>query len=380
MAQKKRIMSGMRPTGKLHIGHYLGVLKNWVALQDEYNCYFAVADWHALTTKYDQTEELRQNVLDVVLDWLACGIDPEKSHVYVQSLIPQTAELHIYLSMITPHKWVVGDPTLKDLEKAVKLQMELNSKAYQQVLKELKPNQIEPSGLKELNYAAELVKRDQEKKEEIKNTDEVTTYGLLGYPVLQSADIMTFNADLVPVGIDQVAHIEITRDIARRFNHIYKTDFFHEAHPKLTQIPLLKGMDGEKMGKSFGNDIKISDDEDTTTKKIMKGITDRNRMRRDDSGQVKNCEVIYPYYEIFADETTCAVVKAECESAARGCADCKRQLAELVNEYFRPIRAKRKELEQNPDYVHQIIREGSKRAAEDAQKTIDAVREIIKMY
>ncbi len=336
MAQKKRIMSGMRPTGKLHIGHYLGVLKNWVALQDEYDCYFAVADWHALTTKYDQTTELRQNVFDVVLDWLACGIDPEKSHVYVQSLIPQTAELHIYLSMITPQNWVERDPTLKDMVKAMRGD-------------------------------------DADKNIEI-------SYGLLGYPVLQSADIMIFNADLVPVGIDQVAHIEMTRDVTRRFNHIYKTDFFHEAHPKLTQIPMLKGIDGQKMGKSFENDIKISDDEDTTTKKIMKGITDRNRMRRDDPGKVENCEVIYPYYEIFADEVTCANVKSECEGATRGCADCKRQLAAMVNEYFRPIRAKRKELEQNTDYVHQIIREGSKRAAEDAQKTIDAVREIIKMY
>lgn len=365
MAQKKRIMSGMRPTGKLHIGHYLGVLKNWVALQDEYDCYFAVADWHALTTKYDQTAELRQNVLDVVLDWLACGIDPEKSHVYVQSLIPQTAELHIYLSMITPQNWVERDPTLKDMVKAMRRNDDgVSVVEIPKNLEYLKPREV-------IDYAEkEFEKRDKE----------IISYGLLGYPVLQSADIMIFNADLVPVGIDQVAHIEMTRDITRRFNHIYKTDFFNEAHPKLTQIPMLKGIDGQKMGKSFGNDIKISDDEDTTTKKIMKGITDRNRMRRDDPGQVENCEVIYPYYEIFADEATCAVVKAECESAARGCADCKRQLAELVNEYFRPIRAKRKELEQNPDYVHQIIREGSKRAAEDAQKTIDAVREIIKMY
>jgi len=336
MSQKKRIMSGMRPTGKLHIGHYLGVLKNWVDLQSEYDCYFAVADWHALTTKYDQTSELRQNVLDVVLDWLACGIDPETSHIYVQSLVPQTAELHIYLSMITPQNWVERDPTLKDMVKAMRGD-------------------------------------DIDKNVEI-------SYGLLGYPVLQSADIMTFNADLVPVGIDQVAHIEMTRDVARRFNHIYKTNFFKEAHPKLTQIPMLKGIDGQKMGKSFNNDIKISDDETTTTKKIMKGITDANRIKRDDPGNVDNCEVIYPYYQIFADEATCAAVKSECEGATRGCADCKRQLAEAINEYFRPIRAKRQELEQNIDYVHQIIKEGSKRASDEAQVTIETVRKLVKMY
>lgn len=336
MSQKKRIMSGMRPTGKLHIGHYLGVLKNWVELQSEYDCYFAVADWHALTTKYDQTSELRQNVIDVVLDWLACGIDPNTSHIYVQSLVPQTAELHIYLSMITPQNWVERDPTLKDMVKAMRGD-------------------------------------DENKNVEL-------SYGLLGYPVLQSADIMTFNANLVPVGIDQVAHIEITRDIVRRFHHIYKTDFFNEPVPKLTQIPMLKGIDGQKMGKSFNNDIKISDDEDTTTKKIMKGITDRGRIKRDDPGQTDNCEVIYPYYKIFADENTCACVKEECESAKRGCADCKRQLAELVNEHFRPIRAKRTELENNMDYVHQVIKEGSERAAAEAQVTLDKVRKIIKMY
>jgi tryptophanyl-tRNA synthetase len=329
-------MSGMRPTGKLHIGHYMGVLKNWVELQSQYNCYFAVADWHALTTKFDKTDELKQNVVDVVLDWLACGIDPDTSHIYVQSLVPQTAELHIYLSMITPQNWVERDPTLKDMVKAMR-------------------------------------------GDDVDKTVELS-YGLMGYPVLQSADIMTFNANLVPVGQDQVAHIEITRDIARRFNHIYKTEFFNEPQCKLTQVPMLKGIDGQKMGKSFNNDIKISDDEDTTTKKIMKGITDANRIKREDPGNVDNCEVIYPYYQIFTDEATCATVKAECQSATRGCADCKRQLAAAVNEYFRPIRAKRTELEQNMDYVHQVIRDGSQRASQEAQITIEQVRKLVKMY
>ncbi len=360
---KKRIMSGMRPTGKLHIGHYMGVLKNWVALQSEYECYFAVADWHALTTKFDKTEDLKQNVVEVVLDWLACGIDPATSHIYVQSLVPQTAELHIYLSMITPQNWVERDPTLKDMVKAMRGEHPINvSRTF-------------------LANEEVLVIDDETIQEEIiRQGKELLSYGLMGYPVLQSADIMTFNADLVPVGQDQVAHIEITRDIARRFNHIYKTDFFNEPQCKLTQVPMLKGVDGQKMGKSFGNDIKISDNEDITTKKIMKGITDANRIKRDDPGQVENCEVIYPYYEIFTDEATCAKVKLECEGATRGCADCKRQLAASVNEYFRPIRAKRKELEKNMDYVEQIIKEGSKRASDEAQKTIEQVRKLVKMY
>src|SRR5574344_1973548 len=191
---KKRIMSGMRPTGKLHLGHYLGVIDNWVKLQNEYDCFFSVADWHALTTKYDNTETLRQDVLDVIMDWLACGIDPEKATIYVQSLVPETAQLHIYLSMITPQNWVERDPTLKDLAKIMK-----------------------------------------DKQENMSNL----SYGLFGYPVLMSADILTFNAHFVPVGIDQVAHVEITRDIARRFNNIYKTNYFVEPKPKLTEIPLL---------------------------------------------------------------------------------------------------------------------------------------------
>ena len=211
---KQKIMSGMRPTGKLHLGHYLGVIDNWVKLQDEYDCYFSVADWHALTTKYDKTESMQDDVLNVVMDWLACGIDPSKATIYVQSLVPETAELHIYLSMITPQNWVERDPTLKDMAKILKT-------------KEGVASQI--------------------------------NYGLMGYPVLMTADILTFNADCVPVGIDQVAHVELTRDIARRFNHVYKTDFFVEPQPKLNNCSLICGLDGNKMGKSFNNDIKISD-------------------------------------------------------------------------------------------------------------------------
>lgn len=333
--EKQLIMSGMRPTGKLHIGHYLGVLKNWIELQKEYNCYFAIADLHALTTKFDKTEELKQNVLDVALDWLSCGIDPEISTIYLQSLVPQTTELHIYLSMITPQNWVERDPTLKDMVKAMRI---------------------------------------------ADNQTPDISYGLLGYPVLMSADILTFNADVVPVGVDQLAHLEITRDIARRFNHIYKTDFFKEPKPKLTKTPLIKGLDGQKMGKSFNNDIKISDSEDITAKKIMKGLTDTNRLRRDDAGNPDNCGVIFPYYEIFADENLQNTIKTECKTAVYGCADCKKRLIEIVNEHFRPMREKRAELSNNLDYVHKIIKEGSNKASEDAQKILDEVKTIIKMY
>ena len=339
MQNKARIMSGMRPTGKLHLGHYYGVLTNWKKLQDEYDCFYCVADWHALTTKFYKTENLRYDVLDVVMDWLACGISPEQSTIYVQSKIPQIAELHVYLSMITPQNWVERDPTLKDMAKALRLKEGADA-----------------------------------------NLSQTVSYGLMGYPVLMTSDILTFNADFVPVGIDQVAHIEITRDIARRFNNIYKTDYFKEAAPKLTEVPLLQGVDGQKMGKSFNNDIKISDDEDTTAKKIMKCITDRGRIRKDDLGNPENCEVAFNYYKIFANNDLLETIDKECRQGIRGCADCKRQLAELVNETFRPIREKRKEYENNIDIVEKIIQDGNEKARNGAEGILKEVREIIGMY
>lgn len=334
--EKLNLVSGMRSTGKLHLGHYMGVITNWVKLQDEYNCFYFVADWHALTTKYDKTENLRQDKLNVVLDWLACGIDPNKSTIYYQSKVLQIAELHILLSMITPNNWVERDPTLKDMVKIIK-------------------------------------NKDEDSTENIPQLN----YGLLGYPVLMSADIMAMNADIVPVGVDQLAHLEITRDIARRFNNIYKTDLFNEPKPKLTQIPLLKGVDGQKMGKSFNNDIKISDNEETTAKRIMQCITDRSRARKDDPGHPDKCEVAFNYYQAFADSETVKQVECECKAGQRGCADCKRQLGKIINEKFAPIRQLRSEYEKDIDKVNDIINEGNKKAAQEAEKTMELVRNAV---
>lgn len=334
-SEKLKIASGMRPTGKLHLGHYIGVLKNWVKLQDEFDCHYFVADWHALTTKYDDTNDLRQNTIDVVIDWLSCGLDPEKSTIYVQSLVPEIAELNIYFAMVTPHNWVERDPTLKDLAKVIRT------------------------------------------KEGVNNT---ISYGLMGYPVLQAADILIVNASLVPVGKDQVAHVEITRDIARRFNNIYKTEFFNEPVPKLTEVPLLYGLDGQKMGKSYNNDIKISDDEETTTKKIMRAVTDPSRARKDDPGHPDQCEVAFKYWQVFGDSAAVETVKCECEQGARGCADCKKQLAAVINEQFAPIREKRKYYENHLDEVIKIIEDGSQKARIEAQKVLKEVRKLVKMY
>lgn len=334
--QKVNLVSGMRSTGKLHLGHYMGVLTNWVNLQDEYNCFYFVADWHALTTKYDKTENLKQDKLDVVLDWLACGIDPNKSTVYFQSKVLQIAELHILLSMITPNNWVERDPTLKDMVKIIK-------------------------------------NKDGDSTENIPQLN----YGLLGYPVLMSADIMAINGAVVPVGIDQLAHLEITRDIARRFNNLYKTELFNEPKPKLTQIPLLCGVDGQKMGKSFNNDIKISDDETTTSKKIMQCITDRSRARKDDPGHPDKCEVAFKYYQIFAPEETVKQVECECKAGQRGCADCKKQLGCIINQKFAPIREKRYEYQKDINKVYDIIEDGNKKATMEAEKTMKKVRDAI---
>ena len=332
---KQKIMSGMRPTGRLHLGHYLGVIDNWVKLQDEYDCYFSVADWHALTTKYDKTENLRQDILDVVMDWLACGIDPEKATIYVQSLVPETAELHIYLSMITPQNWVERDPTLKDMAKILKTKEGVGTQV---------------------------------------------NYGLMGYPVLMTADILTFNADFVPVGIDQVAHVELSRDIVRRFNNIYNTDFFKEPQPKLNNCSLICGLDGNKMGKSFNNDIKISDTAEITAKKVMTAITDRSRIRKDDIGHPDECEVAFKYWKIFGEANEVDIVRCECEKGARGCADCKRQLGTRINERFKEIRERRVYYENHIDEVEKIIREGSAKAGTEARKVLAEVRKLVKMY
>lgn len=332
---RERIVTGMRPTGKLHLGHYLGVIQNLVELQHKYESFFFIADWHALTTKYDKTENLKNDVIDVAIDWLASGIDPEIATIYVQSLVPEIAELNVYLGMITPQNWVERDPCLKDMFK---------------ILRTKDGNESQMS------------------------------YGLLGYPVLMSADIMMMNATHVPVGIDQVAHIEITRDIVRRFNNIYKEDFFNEPQPILNHCSLICGLDGNKMGKSFQNDIKISDTEEVTAKKIMTAITDRSRLRKTDLGHPDECEVAFKYWQIFGTEEQVQQVRCECEKGERGCADCKRQLGALINEKFAEIREKRRYYETHIDEVKDILNDGSKRARTEAQKVLSEVRRLVRMY
>ena len=332
--QTKRIMSGMRATGALHLGHYFGALLNWLDFQDKYECYFSIVDWHALTTKYQASHEIKAHIWEIALDWLAVGIDPAKATIYVQSAIPQIAELHVLFSMLTPQNWVEREPTLKDMVRM-------------------------------------LAADEQDAKDKV-------TYGLLGYPVLMTSDILTFKGELVPVGKDQESHLEFARDIARRFNNFYSTDYFLEPQPKFTATPLLKGIDGQKMGKSYGNDIKISDTEDDTTRKVKQMITDRTRIAKSDPGHTDLCEVPWPLYKIFAPEMT-AQVKQECESAQIGCVDCKTRLAKVINEFFAPIRERRTKLAADPDKVRKLIDYGNAKARKVAAQTLSDVQEIMGM-
>lgn len=327
-------MSGMRPTGRLHLGHYFGALLNWLEFQSKYDSYFSIVDWHALTTKYQDVKGISANIREIALDWLSTGIDPEVSTIYVQSAIPEIAELHLLLSMITPQNWVEREPTLKDMVKM-------------------------------------LAADEAEAKEKV-------TYGLLGYPVLMTADILAFRAGLVPVGKDQESHLEFARDIAKRFNYLYGVEFFPEPQPKFTSTPLLKGLDGQKMGKSYNNDIKLADTPEDTAKKVKQAITDRTRIARVDPGHTDLCEVPWPLYKILKNEDEfLKVVKSDCESAAIGCVDCKLKLAGVINDFLAPVREKRTELTRDPETIEKILSFGNAKARKIAQETLNGVKELM---
>lgn len=312
----KQVMAGMRPTGKLHIGHYRGVLLNWVDIQTQYPSFFMVADWHALTTYYESAANVPQNCYEVVLDWLACGVDPDKSTVYLQSDIPEIAQISLLFSMFTPKKWCEMDPTLKDM-----VHDELNM-------------------------------------------------GLLGYPVLQTADILSMMGSLVPVGKDQLAHLEISRDIAKRFNHLYQTPLFPEPQALLNDVPMLNGLDGRKMSKSYGNTIVLSETADETWKTIKTAVTDANRVKKTDPGDPMRCQAVFPYYQAFASAEDVALTDKECRNAERGCMECKKRLADILNAQLAPIRERRETLAEEPEAVHKILTQGADRARAVASDTL----------
>ena len=324
----KRIVSGMRPTGKLHMGHYHGVLANWQKLQDEFECFFFAADWHSLTTEYENTEGIVENTYEMVLDWLAFGIDPEKSTVFLQSRVPQHAELNLILSMITPVSWLERNPTYKEMRE---------------------------------NLSAK----------------DLSTFGFLGYPVLMASDIIVYKATRVPVGHDQLPHLEITREITRRFNYLYG-EVFPEPAALLTENPKVLGLDGRKMSKSYGNAIFLSETAEETGKKIMSMVTDVQRPRRTDPGEPDRC-VAFSLHRLYTPEEERARIVSECRGAEIGCVDCKKILARNVVAELAPFRERRQDLATQPELVEQVLAEGNRRAAAEATRTMQEVRKAIKL-
>jgi len=323
---KKRILSGMRPTGKLHLGNYYGALYNWVGLQKDYECFYFVADWHALTTEYEDSGNIRDYIPEMLMDWLAAGLDPEKSTLFVQSALPEHAELYLIFGMFTPVPWLERVPTYKD-------------------------------------QVQELSHKD------------LATYGFLGYPVLQAADILMYKAHGVPVGVDQVPHVEMTREIARRFNHFYR-HIFPEPEALLTEVPKLTGTDGRKMSKSYNNCIYLSDSPEVMSQKVRGMVTDTQRPYRKDPGEPDRC-LAFPFHRLNLPQEKLDEIVVDCRSAKLGCVDCKKMLGEALLANLAPVQERRHYYENHLEEVREILLAGNARARHTARQTMAEVREAI---
>ncbi len=323
---KKSLMSGMRPTGELHLGNYFGALQNFVSLQDEYDCFFSIVDWHALTTAYQEVDQLENRVFELACDWLAAGLDPEKCAIFRQSDIKEIAELHLLLSMIIPLPWLERVPTYKDQ------------------LQQLKEK-------------------------------EINTYGFLGYPLLQAADILVCNAEVVPVGEDQLPHIELTREVVRRFNFLYEQDVFVEPAAKLTEFKVLPGLDNRKMSKSYKNYIRMTASPEEVNQKVRTMVTDPNRVRKDDPGNPEICSV-YAYHKLFNPEIVDGIGSA-CRAGTIGCTQCKKQLADTLVEVIQPMHEKKQQLVSNPQYIREVLDEGARKTRIKAHSVMENVRNVL---
>ncbi len=326
--ERKRILSGMRPTGKLHLGNLHGALQNWIELQESgrYDCCYFVADWHAITSEYSSTEGIKDNIVNMVIDWLSVGLDPQKSTLFVQSAVKEHAELFLLLSMITPLAWLERNPTYKEMK-------------------------------------TELASKD------------LSTFGFLGYPVLQAADIIMYKAYGVPVGVDQLPHVELTREIARRFNFLYK-EIFPVPEPLLTSVPKLLGIDGRKMSKSYDNSIYISDRGKILQHKISSMFTDPQRMRKSDPGNPEICNV-YTFHGLYSSQEKIKEIDMECRKAGIGCTDCKKMLAKRVAEALSPVHQRMDHYISHMNEIDEIIGEGNKKATKIARQTMQEVRAAI---
>lgn len=326
--KKKIIVSGMRPTGRMHLGHLYGALLNWKRLQEEYECFYFIADWHALTSEYPHPQIIRESTYGIIIDWISAGLDPEVSTFFIQSQIREHAELHLIFSMFTPLAWLERNPTYKE-------------------------------------QLHELTQKD------------LYTYGFLGYPVLQAADILMYKANGVPVGEDQSPHVELTREIARRFNHLYG-EVFPVPDVLLTPTSKLLGIDRRKMSKSYDNAIYLTDEDKQIDKKVGQMITDPQRARKNDPGNPDICNV-FSYHEMYTDPGVVEKIKRECRSAGIGCVECKRIMAAGLKKDLEPIRDRRRELESDIKKVEEIMAEGNKKTRSIAKKTMEEVREAVKI-
>ncbi|MCX7647717.1 MAG: tryptophan--tRNA ligase [Elusimicrobiales bacterium] len=356
----KIIVSGMRPTGRLHLGNYWGALHNYVKLQNEYKCYFFIADLHSLTTSSENTARIYENSILMIADWLSCGVDHKKAVIFRQSDIKEHSELHLVLSMITPLSWVLRNPTFKEQL------LELYSRKYKG--QEDKAKKAEGHIEKMGNVF------DMNEEELNALNSEYANYGFLGYPVLQSADILLYDADYVPVGKDQLAHIEITREIARRFNHMFSTQLLKEPKPLLSETPVLPGLDGKKMSKSYGNTIEIGENGEILNRKVMSMYTDPNKLRASDKGNPDGC-VVFAFHKIYNPDYSQR--EKECREGSIGCVKCKKHLFELLNPVMKEFSDKRNYYIDNKKEIEGIIEEGNKKAKEKASlKMIDVLKEI----
>jgi tryptophanyl-tRNA synthetase len=326
MTRKQRLLSGMRPTGKLHLGNYVGALENWIKLQDEFESYHFVADWHTLTTDPEHTRIIPENTREMVTDWLAAGLDPQKSPLFIQSQVRQHAELHLIFSMLITTARLERNPTLKEQVRDLHLESRMS-------------------------------------------------YGHLGYPVLQAADILMYKGEVVPVGEDQLPHIEMAREIARRFNHVYcpQQAVFPEPEGRLSQFPRLPGLDGNRMSKSLGNTILLSDPPDEIRRKMRSAVTDPLKVRRGDPGRPDVC-LVFTYHKRFTPDGV-ADIRSGCESGALGCVECKQRCAESVISQVAPAQQRRRDLEEHPERVTEVLHDGNQRARTAAAQTMDEVHE-----
>ena len=322
----KRVVSGMRPTGSLHLGHYFGVIKNWLELQKTDDCFFFVADWHALSTKYEDKLNLNKLSIDLVKTWIACGIEPEKSTIFIQSDIKEHSELYLILNMITPVSWLERNPSYKDL--------------------------MEQPEFKDKNMA-----------------------GFLTYPVLQTADIIMYDADIVPIGEDQKPHIELAREIVRRFHHLFETDILKEPQSLLTEISKLSGLDGRKMSKSYNNSIYLDDDSETIWQKIRGAKTDTNRIKKTDKGDPEVCSV-WEYQKIFSDEETQNDIYSQCKAGSIGCMQCKKICSQNIDKFISPIREKKNSL--TDEYILEVLEKSKQKASKIAKEKMEKINKLIK--